>query len=129
MALLIAVSALQKSLKLCAKIRPSGPTAFPSCTVTLPDQLAWPDGEVALFRGEVEGQLTWPPRGERGFGYDPIFVPDGYTMTFGEMAPEDKHRISHRAVDDTFVRVTDCGAALRGVFPDVRSAQSARLEP
>jgi len=63
--------------------------------------LAWPPnqhgGESATFRGEVHGQLTWPPRGERGFGYDPIFVPDGHTMTFGEMAPEDKHHISHRA--------------------------------
>jgi XTP/dITP diphosphohydrolase len=59
--------------------------------------LAWPDGEIATFRGEVHGQLTWPPRGERGFGYDPIFMPDGYQTTFGEMAPEDKHHISHRA--------------------------------
>jgi XTP/dITP diphosphohydrolase len=59
--------------------------------------LAWADGGIATFRGEVHGQLTWPPRGERGFGYDPIFAPDGYTMTFGEMTPEDKHHISHRA--------------------------------
>jgi XTP/dITP diphosphohydrolase len=59
--------------------------------------LAWPDGEVATFRGEVQGQLTWPPRGERGFGYDPIFVLDGYQMTFGEMEPAYKHQISHRA--------------------------------
>src|SRR6266436_8757639 len=59
--------------------------------------LAWPDGEVATFRGEVQGQLTWPPRGERGFGYDPIFVADGYQMTFGEMGPAYKHQISHRA--------------------------------
>ncbi len=59
--------------------------------------LAWPDGEVALFRGAAHGHLTWPPRGERGFGYDPIFVPDGYRMTFGEMEPAYKHQISHRA--------------------------------
>jgi XTP/dITP diphosphohydrolase len=59
--------------------------------------LAWPDGEIATFRGEVYGQLTWPPRGERGFGYDPIFIPDGYTETFGEIDPELKYRISHRA--------------------------------
>ena len=59
--------------------------------------LAWPDGEVALFRGEVEGHLTWPPRGERGFGYDPIFVLEGYEETFGEMEPAFKHQISHRA--------------------------------
>ncbi len=59
--------------------------------------LAWPDGGEALFRGEAHGHLTFPPRGERGFGYDPIFVPDGYEETFGEMDPALKHRISHRA--------------------------------
>jgi XTP/dITP diphosphohydrolase len=59
--------------------------------------LAWPDGEIATFRGEEHGHLVFPPRGERGFGYDPIFVPDGYAITFGEMDPTDKHRISHRA--------------------------------
>jgi XTP/dITP diphosphohydrolase len=59
--------------------------------------LAWADGGIATFRGEVHGQLIWPPRGERGFGYDPIFVPDGYDQTFGEIDPELKHRISHRA--------------------------------
>ena len=59
--------------------------------------LAWPDGDIATFRGEVHGQLTWPPRGERGFGYDPMFIPDGYNETFCEMDPAHKHRISHRA--------------------------------
>ncbi len=59
--------------------------------------LAWPDGEIACFRGEVHGRLVWPPRGDRGFGYDPMFVPDGYEMTFGEIDPDEKHRISHRA--------------------------------
>ncbi len=59
--------------------------------------LAWPDGEMALFRGEVAGRLVWPPRGERGFGYDPMFVPEGGGLTFGEMAPSEKHKISHRA--------------------------------
>ena len=59
--------------------------------------LASLDGEIATFRGEVHGALVWPPRGERGFGYDPIFVPDGHDMTFGEMDPEQKHQISHRA--------------------------------
>src|SRR5207248_8387883 len=59
--------------------------------------LAWPDREIALFRGEVHGELTWPPRGERGFGYDPIFIADGYDQTFGELDPDLKHRISHRA--------------------------------
>lgn len=59
--------------------------------------LAWPDGETALFRGEAHGRLVFPPRGGRGFGYDPIFVLDGYEETFGEMDPELKHKISHRA--------------------------------
>jgi XTP/dITP diphosphohydrolase len=60
--------------------------------------LAWPAGDVELFRGEVSGTLVWPPRGTRGFGYDPMFVPDGHSITFGEMDPERKHTISHRAV-------------------------------
>jgi XTP/dITP diphosphohydrolase len=59
--------------------------------------LARPDGECDLFRGEVAGRLVWPPRGERGFGYDPMFVPEGGTQTFGELEPAAKHKISHRA--------------------------------
>jgi XTP/dITP diphosphohydrolase len=59
--------------------------------------LASPDGEVAMFRGEAHGHLIWPPRGDKGFGYDPMFVPDGYELTFGEIGPELKHQISHRA--------------------------------
>ena len=58
--------------------------------------LAWPDGGIELFRGEAPGRLVWPPRGERGFGYDPIFVPAGGTETFGEIEPARKHMISHR---------------------------------
>lgn len=60
--------------------------------------LAWPDGHVETFRGEVHGTLVWPPRGTRGFGYDPIFLPEGGTQTFGEMDPAAKHAISHRAI-------------------------------
>ena len=59
--------------------------------------LAWPDDGLELFRGEVSGRLVWPPRGERGFGYDPIFVPKGGVATFGELDPAEKHKISHRA--------------------------------
>ncbi|HEX4260598.1 MAG TPA: RdgB/HAM1 family non-canonical purine NTP pyrophosphatase [Acetobacteraceae bacterium] len=59
--------------------------------------LAWPDGEASLFEGRVAGRAVWPPRGQRGFGYDPMFVPDGWTESFGEMAPDAKHAISHRA--------------------------------
>ena len=59
--------------------------------------LGWPDDRMELFRGEVDGRLVWPPRGERGFGYDPMFVPEGGVETFGEMEPAEKHKISHRA--------------------------------
>jgi XTP/dITP diphosphohydrolase len=59
--------------------------------------LAWPGDDLEAFVGEVDGALIWPPRGTRGFGYDPMFVPDGYGITFGEMEPARKHRISHRA--------------------------------
>jgi XTP/dITP diphosphohydrolase len=59
--------------------------------------LSSPDGQTELFRGEVPGTLTWPPRGDLGFGYDPMFIPRGGTLTFGEMDPAEKHRISHRA--------------------------------
>ena len=59
--------------------------------------LCWPDGQLDLFRGEAHGRLTWPPRGGKGFGYDPMFVPNGFAETFGEMGPEQKNRITHRA--------------------------------
>jgi XTP/dITP diphosphohydrolase len=59
--------------------------------------LVWPDGEAEWFEGRVEGTLVWPPRGTRGFGYDPAFLPLGRDETFGEMDPAEKHRISHRA--------------------------------
>jgi XTP/dITP diphosphohydrolase len=59
--------------------------------------LAWPDGHRESFEGVVHGRLVFPPRGERGFGYDPIFMADGRDMTFGEMDPQEKHSISHRA--------------------------------
>ena len=59
--------------------------------------LAWPDGHVELFEGRVDGTVVWPPRGTRGFGYDPMFVPKGHTQTFGELDPSYKHSISHRA--------------------------------
>jgi XTP/dITP diphosphohydrolase len=59
--------------------------------------VAWPDGQTAVYEGRVDGKLTWPPRGKLGFGYDPVFVPNGRTETFAEIDPEEKHRISHRA--------------------------------
>ena len=66
--------------------------------------LAWPDGHVEEFEGRVDGVVVWPPRGDRGFGYDPLFRPDGFDRTFGEMSAEEKHglpprgkALSHRA--------------------------------
>ena len=59
--------------------------------------VAWPDHERAVFEGRIGGRLVWPPRGEKGFGYDPMFLPDGSDLTFGEMEPAAKHAISHRA--------------------------------
>lgn len=59
--------------------------------------LAWPDGHDEVFRGEVPGRVVWPMRGRAGFGFDPIFLPEGETETFGEMDPERKNAMSHRA--------------------------------
>jgi XTP/dITP diphosphohydrolase len=59
--------------------------------------LAAPGEATQVFEGEIDGDLVWPPRGANGFGYDAMFLPDGGALTFGEMAPEDKHAISHRA--------------------------------
>ncbi len=59
--------------------------------------LAWPDGHCDSFEGDVKGRLVFPARGTKGFGYDPIFIADGYDVTFAEMTPPEKHAISHRA--------------------------------
>lgn len=59
--------------------------------------LAWPDGHTETFLGHVEGRVVWPPRGEKGFGYDPMFVRAGEEKTFGEIEPAEKHADSHRA--------------------------------
>jgi len=59
--------------------------------------LCWPDGHCETVEGEIRGQLVWPARGTKGFGYDPIFVPDGHDRTFGEMESAEKHAMSHRA--------------------------------
>ncbi|WP_371224804.1 RdgB/HAM1 family non-canonical purine NTP pyrophosphatase [Roseovarius sp. 2305UL8-3] len=73
-------------------------TARFCCTLVL----AWPDGHDEVFPGKIEGQITWPMRGDQGHGYDPIFVPDGYDMTFAEMDRWEKNKISHRA--DAFAK-------------------------
>ena len=74
-----------------------------SCAFHCVLALAWPDGEQAVYEGTAPGTLTWPPRGEMGFGYDPVFVPKGREQTFAEIAPEEKHAISHRA--DAFAKL------------------------
>lgn len=63
------------------------------CTLAL----AWPDGHAEVFEGRVHGTIVWPMRGEKGFGYDPVFQADGYDITFAEMDPAEKQSISHRA--------------------------------
>ncbi len=68
-------------------------TANFTCALTL----AWPDEYTESFEGKVFGELTWPMRGEKGFGYDPIFIPKGHQITFAEMDAADKHAMSHRA--------------------------------
>ena len=73
-------------------INPEGQNAYFTCSLSL----CWPDQQVETLEGRVNGSLTFPPRGEKGFGYDPIFVPINYQLTFGEMDQNEKHRISHR---------------------------------
>ncbi|MEW9855512.1 RdgB/HAM1 family non-canonical purine NTP pyrophosphatase [Novosphingobium sp. M1R2S20] len=80
-----------------------GPAADRSCWFSCVLALAWPDGDSAVYEGRVEGTYSWPPRGTMGFGYDPVFVPQGKDITFAELAPEEKHRISHRA--DAFAKL------------------------
>jgi len=82
-----------------AKNAPEPRTAAFNCTLCL----AWPDGHDEIFEGRVEGRLVWPMRGENGFGFDPIFLPNGHDLTFGEMNPADKKAISHRA--DAFAKL------------------------
>lgn len=80
-----------------------GPEVDRSCWFNCVLAIAWPDGETAVYEGRVEGTFTWPPRGGKGFGYDPVFLPDGRTQTFAEIDPDEKHRISHRA--DAFAKL------------------------
>lgn len=85
--------------KLRASGKPAPWHARFCCTLVL----AWPDGHDEVFPGRIEGGISWPMRGGQGHGYDPIFQPQGYDVTFGEMNPEEKNRISHRA--DAFARL------------------------
>ncbi len=72
--------------KLCETESTDKKASFVACLC-----LAWPDGHYEIFRGEVLGNFVWPPRGEKGFGYDPVFLPEGFDKTFGEMTSDEKH--------------------------------------
>jgi XTP/dITP diphosphohydrolase len=85
------------------KLQALGPDVDRSAAFVCTLALVWPDGHAEIFEGRSEGSLTWPPRGNLGFGYDPVFVPAGYTETFAEIAPDAKHAISHRA--DAFAKL------------------------
>jgi XTP/dITP diphosphohydrolase len=81
-----------------SEVEAAGPEASHDAHFACALAIAWPnDGQVENFEGRVDGTLVWPPRGDRGFGYDPVFVPAGRDVTFGEMDPAEKHQISHRA--------------------------------
>ena len=88
-----AMELIEEKLKAAGATTPEARRANFTCALTL----AWPDGHHETFEGRVFGQLIWPPRGNEGFGYDPMFVPDGHAQTFAEMEPDAKHAISHRA--------------------------------
>ena len=79
-------------------VEAAGPEAGHDAHFACALAIAWPDnGQTESFEGRVDGTLVWPPRGDRGFGYDPMFVPAGHVQTFGEIDPAEKHKISHRA--------------------------------
>ena len=79
------------------EVEAAGPDAGHDAHFVCALSLAWPDGAIESFEGKVHGTLVWPPRGEQGFGYDPMFVATGMEQTFGEIDPQAKHAISHRA--------------------------------
>ena len=80
------------------EVEAAGPDAGHDAHFVCALSLAWPDGAIESFEGKVHGTLVWPPRGEKGFGYDPMFVATGMDRTFAEIAPAEKHAISHRAI-------------------------------
>jgi len=88
------------------EVEAAGPEAGHDAHFACALALAWPnDGQAETFEGRVDGTLVSPPRGDRGFGYDPMFVPLGFNQTFGELEPELKHSISHRA--DAFRKLVE----------------------
>jgi XTP/dITP diphosphohydrolase len=95
-----AMGRIEDELRRRGDVRPDQRQAHFACALCV----AWPDGHVEEFEGRIDGTLVWPPRGTAGFGYDPIFLPDGHARTFGEMTSEEKHGLpplgsglSHRA--------------------------------
>jgi len=84
------------------KLPPEGQKAHFTCALCL----CWPDGHVLNLEGFVYGSITFPPRGNKGFGYDPIFIPENHVLTFGEMSPSIKDTLSHRA--DAFNKLAAC---------------------
>ncbi|SDC47442.1 XTP/dITP diphosphohydrolase [Sphingomonas sp. YR710] len=90
-------------------VEEAGPDAGRDAHFVCALSLCWPDGHIESFEGRVDGTLVWPPRGDQGFGYDPMFQPYGHDITFGEMDPAAKHAMSHRA--DAFAKL------VAAVFP------------
>lgn len=91
--------------KVEGKLAELGPDTNRSAYFTCTLALAWPDGHEELFEGRAHGSLAWPPRGTLGFGYDPVFVPEGSEQSFAELALEEKHAMSHRA--DAFRKLVE----------------------
>ena len=91
---------IENELAARGALRPDQRKAHFACALCV----AWPDGHVEDFEGRIDGTLIWPPRGRQGFGYDPVFLPDGHARSFGEMSSDEKHGLppagaglSHRA--------------------------------
>jgi XTP/dITP diphosphohydrolase len=90
----IAMARIERELQEAGAIDPKARAARMVCALCL----AFPGGRTELFEGAAPGHMVWPPRGNKGFGYDPMFVPEGHALTYGEMEPDFKHTISHRAI-------------------------------
>lgn len=87
-----AMEVIEHKMRIAAEDGKTSRKAWFTCALAV----AWPEGHAAVFEGRVDGEIVFPKRGDKGFGYDPIFRPNGYDVTFAEMDPEDKDKISHR---------------------------------
>ena len=90
---MMAMRLVEEKLQAAGAVTPAQRSASFNCTLCV----LWPGGEERIYVGRALGHLTWPPRGQLGHGYDPVFVPEGQSQTFGEMSHEEKNKISHRA--------------------------------